>query len=785
MPTTTTREMKTVCDRLVHELRRQSNYNSNVEVAPACILWPDGERQFEPVMARLLQEMPELCVLGDYAPEQRTGPAIWLKLVIADKIDEARIPAGKTPIIYLPGVRRQDLRAVDECDEKVKPLAELQYRGKTWSQTNSKDWTILAFLSSNQGGLGMNVAQDSGTKSSLRPSLYVLLDERIDLLEGKHLDQDHFNGLITGGDPIKNLLLWIDDPDGFKENCDANSWNGFIEICKSQFKFDPISDGPIQAGFLLAEQAPPWDSVWDRFAEAPQKYAHIPEQIRKSDPPRPKDLFYDISGWPQWNETKEAELCETLKSVSEKNEVDARKIVIEANQSHGERRRHVWAELGKSPLAVAVKHLAELAVVTSDSIAGGDAADMAAVYANSGWRADDAVMRALASVQSEDDLAAISAVIHSIYEPWAEQAALHLQKEVLANGYPGGDYNSATKEELEAGTCLFFVDGLRYDLAKRVCQKLEQGNLKINCSNHWATLPSITASAKAAVSPVRHLLKGEEVNEDFYPKVIATQKSAKSYYLTKLIEENGFQRITKTDDGDPSGLGWCESGDIDSAGHSHEWRLARHVEIILDEVVEQIEQLFSAGWKTVKIVTDHGFLLVPGQLPSSTLPASLSVNKWGRCAAIKAGAHTDEQLYPWFWNPTQSFALASGISSYRKRMYSHGGLSVQECVTMGITVYNSSAATVSGIKIESVTWRHLRCVVVLNKPAEGLQLDLRTHAGNASTSEANEIKNFDNKTKCSIIVTDDDLEGHEVHVLVLDNNGNPVAQQATIVGGNG
>ena len=118
MTTTTTRAVKTICDKLVHELRRQSNYNSNVQVAPACILWPDGERQFEPVMARLLQEMPELCVLGDYAPEQRTGPAIWLRLVIADKIDEARIPAGKTPIIYLPGVRRQDLRAGDECDEK-------------------------------------------------------------------------------------------------------------------------------------------------------------------------------------------------------------------------------------------------------------------------------------------------------------------------------------------------------------------------------------------------------------------------------------------------------------------------------------------------------------------------------------------------------------------------------------------------------------------------------------------------------------------------------------------
>ncbi|MCR9115476.1 MAG: BREX-1 system phosphatase PglZ type B [bacterium] len=785
MRSTTKRALKTICDNLVQELRSQTNYNSNVQVAPVCILWPDGERQFEPVIARLMQEMPELCVLGDYAPEQRTGPAIWLRLVIADKIDEARMPAGQTPIIYLPGVRRQDLRAVDECDEKLKPLAELQYRGTIWSQVNNKDWTILAFLSSSQGGLGLKVAQDSGTKNSLRPSLYVLLDERVDLLEGKHLDKDYFNGLIAGGDPVKNLLLWIDDPDGFQEKCDANSWNGFVEICKSQFKFDPVSDGPIEAGYLLAEQAPPWDSVWERFADAPQRFPHIPDQIRKSNPPPPTSLFDDNYGWPQWNERKESELRSELTALVEKAEVDAREAVIDANKSHHERRQYVWAELGMSPLAIAVEHLAELAEVTRDSLAGGTADDMAAVYANSGWRADDAVMNSLAGVQSEQDFAAVAAVIHAIYSPWAEQAALHLQKEVATHGYPGGDYSGVAAEEVEPGTCFFFVDGLRYDLAQRLCQKLEDRNLKLACSNHWATLPSVTASAKPAVSPVKHLLKGEDVNEDFYPNVVANQKAANSYNLAKLIEDNGLQRITKTEYGDPSGLGWCETGEIDKKGHADGWKLSRSVDQILNEVVEQIEQLFAVGWKSVKLVTDHGFLLLPNHLPESKLPASLAVNKWGRCAALKPGANVDEQLYPWFWNPTQSFALASGISTYRKRMYSHGGLSVQECVTMSITVQRGSSAPVSGIKIESVTWKQLRCSVVVNKVVEGLKLDIRTHAGNASTSEANDIKSFGDKTKCSVIIEDDDLEGHAVFVVVLDDHGNPLAQQATTVGGNG
>ena len=783
MTNTTTRKPMTVAERLVEEIRSDANYNSHVQVAPACILWPDGDRQFEPIIPRLLQEMPELCVLGEYLPDQRTGPAIWLRLVIADKIEDVRIPVGQTPIIYLPGIRRQDLRAVDECPEHLKPLAELQYRGSIWSQINNKDWTILAFLTSKQGGVGLDVAQDSATKNSLRPSLYKILDERVDLLEGKQLNQDHFNNLMLDGDPVKNLLNWIDAPEKFQGGCDTNAWNGFVEICKSQFKFDPVSDGVIQAAYLLAEQAAPWNTVWERFAEAPKRYPRIPDQIRKSDPPPVAGLFDDNTGWPQWNEKKETELLKELSSVGDKSEEEARAIVISANRSHEDRRTYVWSELGMAPMAHAVEHLSELAEITSDSLAGGTAEDMAAVYANSGWKADNAVMNALACVSNEAEFQAVSTAIHALYASWAEQAALHLQSEVTQNGYPGGDFRDATKQEFEPGTCVFFVDGLRFDLGQRLCQKLEQRSHKVDFTRNWSTLPSVTASAKAAVTPVRHLIKGEDVNEDFYPHIVASQKRAETYNLYKLIEDNDFQRLTKTEFGDPDGLGWCETGEIDTKGHQLGWKLARVVDNVLDEVVDQVEQLFATGWKKVEIVTDHGFLLLPDGLPESKLPSSLAVNKWGRCAAIKPGASTDEEQYPWFWNPTQSFALASGISAYKKRFYTHGGLSVHECVTISMTIA-SGAIPVSGIKIEKVTWKQLRCSVEVNKLAEGMQLDVRTHPGNAATSEASTIKSFKEKLKCSVIVEDDDLLGDKVFVVVLDAHGNALAQFETVVGGN-
>ena len=65
--------MDLISDRLIASVRSAAGYNANVQVAPACILWPDGDRQWEPVVPRLLRELAELCVLGAYQPEERQG----------------------------------------------------------------------------------------------------------------------------------------------------------------------------------------------------------------------------------------------------------------------------------------------------------------------------------------------------------------------------------------------------------------------------------------------------------------------------------------------------------------------------------------------------------------------------------------------------------------------------------------------------------------------------------------------------------------------------------------
>ena len=85
------------------------------EVPPAAILWPDADGQWQSLIPQLQNLMPQLLILGDYAPEQRKGPAIWIRCVIERTLPEVSIPERTVPVIYMPNVSRQTLRSVEDC----------------------------------------------------------------------------------------------------------------------------------------------------------------------------------------------------------------------------------------------------------------------------------------------------------------------------------------------------------------------------------------------------------------------------------------------------------------------------------------------------------------------------------------------------------------------------------------------------------------------------------------------------------------------------------------------
>jgi hypothetical protein len=203
----------TVLSKLVERLRDQAmRFNSSIEIAPVAVLWTDDRRDWESVLPQLKTALPELFSLGDFNPDERTGPGVWLRMVADRKAGEVR--PGHTPIFYLPGVAnsslRTDLRAVKD-DTQLAPIAELQYRGNFWRQENGKDWTLRAFFESKRTGLGIATKGDQHTLAALKQALPVLLTRSLAGLEGRNIDLTFLDEILNPN-PVDDVLRWIADP---------------------------------------------------------------------------------------------------------------------------------------------------------------------------------------------------------------------------------------------------------------------------------------------------------------------------------------------------------------------------------------------------------------------------------------------------------------------------------------------------------------------------------------------------------------------------------------------
>jgi hypothetical protein len=290
-------------------------------------------------------------------------------------------------------------------------------------------------------------------------------------------------------------------------------------------------------------------------------------------------------------------------------------------------------------------------------------------------------------------------------------------------------------------------------------------------------LPTLTATGKPAVAPLFASGKIAEVGAGYAFEPIT------SYLLKKSISENGWQIRGSGENGDSQGRAWSEFGDIDHEGHHSGLKMTRQLDNLLQEICNRIFALLKAGWLRVQVVTDHGWLLLPGGLPKIELAACLSENKWGRCASLKEGAQTDEQLYPWFWNPDQFVALADGISCYKAgQEYAHGGLSLQECLTLQLTVNAPFDQDKTQVTIVKTKWMGLRCRVTIEQVNTNLRLDLRQHAADPASSLVSNINEFDNG-KASVVVENDDFIGAAATLVLLNEDDVVVTQATTIIGG--
>ena len=768
----------TVTEALIRSLEDAVRYNPNDAVRPCAILWTDQDTQWRPIISRLRQLLPNLLTLGEYQPDQRTGPAIWLRSAVDRALPDIEWPEEKPPILYLPQVSRQELRAVQECPDNLKPLVELQYRGVCWTQKNGKDWTVEAFLVSGDGGLGLDLARDDVTRRAMLGALEELATTAVEDLTGKHLEAEDFNRLFSD-DIVRDLLRWLSEPEIVKSQWNDHRWSAFKSRCQGYYKFDPDKDGELVGAELLGEREDPWAAVWERFAESPVLYPGIPELLRKA---MPSELFVERSSWPQENEKDEQELRQALLSLEHSTPAKARELIRRLETQHGPRREWVWAELEKAQLARALAHLAVLAEHTATGLGGASTAEMAKGYVNSAWNVDAAALSAMATVKTTADMQAVSKVLDVIYKPWLESAAEHLQELAERDPLPGQEAQGLKDVLVELGGVILFADGLRFDVSQQLVRRMRTKGWSGTLRTRWAGLPSVTATAKPAVSPISQNVKGLSLGEDFSPATDAGQPLT-THQFRKLLTAAGYQYLSADETGDPSNRAWTESGNLDKQGHSLQDKLAGQVHDQIELLLERIESLLKAGWDEVRVVTDHGWLWLPGGLPKVDLPRYLTESRWARCAVIKGESNIEFPTVPWSWNTEERVAVASGIACFSEgHKYAHGGLSLQECLIPVISVTGGTVPEVTAPQIAEVSWVGFRCRVRIEPAHLGWSVDMRTEVNNADSSITG-VRTVNAQGSTSLLVGDDDLEGKPAVVVVLDAGGNVLAKQAVIVGG--
>ncbi|MFN6131947.1 MAG: BREX-1 system phosphatase PglZ type B, partial [Synechococcaceae cyanobacterium] len=555
----------TLLEYLTRKLRG-CNVHGDADEAPVAILWTDPRSEWKPLIPLLRQQLPELLCLGDYVPEHQQGPALWLRCIVDRSLPAAEAAAGQIPVIYLPGVSRQELRAGEGCPWALEPLIELMFRGSLWLQRNGRDWTLAAFLSS-ADALNLDLAGDQATKAAFSRALTELATVQLDQLRGKRLEAEDFDALLAD-DPTRDLLQWMADPQAFQLRCAGERWSALTAIWKKELKFDPAKDGELSAAERLTKGKGGWDKVWQRFADNPNAFPGIPELLRRVEP---KQMglavgVQDLSRWPSHNAACEDQVLTGLQGLAGKSHAEACRCVRDLEAQHRERRSWIWAQLGLSPMAKLLEPLGLLAQRADQPLVGSTPEDFIEPYTTDGWEADFSAWRAMAMASTAQENV-VRTVVAALLRPWLDDAASRFQKAVASSGLPAPADQGAIA--VDPGEVLLFADGLRYDVARQLQKELEVMGITGSLATRWAGLPTVTATAKPAITPLVGEIQGQALPEDFAPS-FGSGKPTSAAELRMALTAQGYTVLGDDELNIPPGpeaRGWLETGDLDHRGH--------------------------------------------------------------------------------------------------------------------------------------------------------------------------------------------------------------------------
>jgi len=765
-------------DKVIQSLQQAESHNSSLMVKPEVILWPDPENQWESVITVLQKRLPQLLIYGEYDPDKKQGPAIWLKCMISGILPGVDWNQDAVPIIYLPKVAKADLRNVENAVFNFQPLLEYQYTGTIFLQENGREWSISAFVENTNDGLGLRIAKDGATKYALKQTLPVIFEDP-EVLYGKTIiDADFLNSQLFP-DIVPSILKWMCKGDTYLRTLEPDKSEVFSNLCISRYDFEPDYKNIKAITEKLGSQKNAWKQVWQLFVTAPHKYPEIENLLRSA---KPDDLGTGIfalprESWPQINEQEEELLAQGLAKASKQEKQKALSQLKELEKAHGARRNWVWYELGKSPLADSLQYLLKMAVKASETFPSASIKDLKDYYTTVGFSVDQDMRKALAAAKSVKDKSLVTSLIQLFYSPWLETLATKFQKMVESD--PSIFTKQKSSETTE--TAVLFVDAFRFELAEEFSRLLTDNQYKVKIESGWTAIPSLTPTAKPQVSPISHLVSENSEISEFKPQTNSGKKLDSAAFKEALLTL-GYEFVSHADDIEPGKRYWIEVGKIDSQGHEEQSTMVKRIGELFETVRETIDVAFMKGIKLLKIVTDHGWLLLPGGLPKTPLNAGLTETRWGRCALIKEGVPTDLLHLPWQWNPSIFIAYAPGISFFKANQeYAHGGISLQECLVPTLIIENPQMK-ISAAKISEVKWVNLKCTILTKETTNDFTVDIRTKYNDENTSVVESKKKYIEENK-GVLMVSDEAEGKAAFVVLLDETGRIIDKKLTTIGG--
>jgi len=765
-------------ERIADSISATGSGTASFMAPPTVILWPDPEGQWNEIVEMMRRDYAHILTLGDYHPGESTGPAIWLKCAIGGTLPELRLPDGITPVIYLPMISKEYLRQHALKDRNLQPLAEYLFNGAMWLQENGKEWTIAAFLQNREEGMGFAVAQDMGTKELLKLVLPSFYRDGTVLERERTLDRVYLETVLFP-EFIAELLKWMCKGESYLKTLHENKRLLFLKIFKTRYGLDADEKNILTIIGKFAARREGWEEVWSYFANAPHRYPEIEEWLRKATPPA-STLFVNAEQemvWPQINDEKENALRGQLTETGTLSPTEAANRLLALSKEHQQRTAWVWSELQQAPLANAVQHLAEMAKVCNEPFPSGNLEEMETYYTGRGYMADLYMRRAYALTKSEADRLCVQQAIRAVYLPWLKKLTEKYQSLMLAVPWESEKQGFVTGEE----PLIIFADALRYETAVELAELLPGSKYGSEIISRRCALPSVTPTAKPAVSPVWDMISDTSVCDEFQPQ-FQDGNPVTQHYFRDAMKKKGYTCVAQPSDITGSGREWIETGEIDTKGHTEQAGMVKRIREILEKIVEIIDIASAKGVKHITIVTDHGWLLLPGGLPKEQLIADISETRWGRVAMLKQGASSELPHYPWHWNRSTDLVYAPGISFFRvNEEYAHGGISPQECIIPMMKITGKGVQATG--RIEQIKWVNLRCTVQTSGQTDGMTIDIRRVYTQGSTSVVLSASKAVKENQCTLMA-DDTAESSSVTVVLLDQEGKILDKRTQIVGEN-